>query len=57
MLDHKTLLEAFQLINDTTPSRLLILGEGPERASLEKITADGYGRSCAAPWFVDTPWA
>ena len=56
--DHQTLLEAFRLINDTTPSRLLILGEGPERASLEKIIAEtGMADRVQLPGFVDTPWA
>ena len=56
--DHKTLLEAFRLINDTIPSRLLILGEGPERTSLEKIiTETGLADRVQLPGFVDTPWA
>ena len=56
--DHQTLLEAFRLMNDTVPSRLLILGEGPERASLEKIIAEtGLADRVQLPGFVDTPWA
>ena len=56
--DHQTLLEAFRLINDTTPSRLLILGEGPERTNLEKIIAKaGLEDRVQLPGFVDTPWA
>ena len=56
--DHQTLLEAFRLMNDTVPSRLLILGEGPERASLEKIIAEtGLADRVQLPGFVNRPWA
>ena len=56
--DHQTLLKAFSLINDAVPSRLLILGEGPKRAGLEKIIAEtGLADRVQLPGFVETPWA
>lgn len=34
--DYPTLLEAFKLVNATIPSRLIIIGEGPQRNQIEK---------------------
>lgn len=56
--DHQTLLKAFRLINDEVPSRLLILGEGPERPTLERAIAEtGLLDRVQLPGFVDRPWA
>lgn len=38
--DFGTLIRAFARVRQTHPARLLILGEGPERASLEALAAD-----------------
>ena len=52
------LLQAFSRLNKTTPSRLIILGEGPERAALEALAVElGIADKVSLPGFVDNPWA
>ena len=56
--DHGMLLRAFGRINAERPSRLLILGEGPERSQLEsQITALQLQDRVELAGFVDRPWA
>ena len=52
------LLDAVRLINDRSPCRLIILGEGPERVALTQL-ADQYGLSDRVdlPGFVNNPFA
>ena len=38
--DFDTLLEAFSLLRRTTPVRLLVLGDGPDRVRLERRAAE-----------------
>lgn len=53
-----TLLQAFASLAADTSARLLILGEGPERASLEQqVAALGLTERVAMPGFVDNPLA
>jgi glycosyltransferase involved in cell wall biosynthesis len=55
--DFPTLLRAFALIRQPRPARLLILGEGPERAALEAMVADlGLGEHVALPGWVSNPY-
>ena len=52
------LLEAVQLINDRSPCRLIILGEGPERAALTQMAHHyGLGDRVDLPGFVQNPFA
>jgi len=56
--DFVTLLEAFAAVRRSTPARLMILGEGPERANLEEVVAAaGLEDDVALPGFVDNPYA
>ena len=56
--DHDMLLRAFERINAERPSRLLILGEGPERSRLEsQIAALQLQDRVELTGFVDRPWA
>ncbi|MDB5420414.1 MAG: hypothetical protein JWR59_361 [Brevundimonas sp.] len=52
------LLEAFRLINDVSPCRLIILGEGPERAALIALS-HAYGITDRVDFtgFVRNPFA
>jgi len=57
--DFVTLIRAFARARQRAPSRLLILGEGPERASLEReVAANGLrlGEDVALPGFVGDPY-
>ena len=54
--DYPTLLKAFARACRRTDMRLLILGEGPERAALTALCeAEGIGAKVAMPGFVDDP--
>ncbi len=56
--DHDMLLRAFERINAERPSRLLILGEGPERSRLDsQIAALQLQDRVELTGFVDRPWA
>ena len=57
--DHKTLIEAFSLIPSSVNAKLIILGEGPLRSSLERlIDRLGLNDSVLLPgFFIDPyPW-
>jgi glycosyltransferase involved in cell wall biosynthesis len=56
--DFTTLLRAFAEVRRDVPARLMILGEGPERAELEALvrTLD-LESDVALPGFVDNPYA
>lgn len=52
------LLQAFALLRQQRPARLLILGEGGDRAKLESlIEALGIGNDVELPGFVSNPYA
>jgi glycosyltransferase involved in cell wall biosynthesis len=56
--DFPTLIEAFRLLRDRTPSRLIILGEGEERGRLEAlIRASGLSADVDLHGFVENPYA
>lgn len=56
--DYATLIRAFALVRDRQSARLLILGEGEERARLEAmVRAMGLSESVALPGFVRNPFA
>lgn len=56
--DYTTLLDAFSQLRGVQPARLLILGEGKERALLEKtIREKGLAQDVSLPGFVDNPFA
>jgi glycosyltransferase involved in cell wall biosynthesis len=53
-----TLLRAVSILQRRLPARLLILGEGPERPSLEKLAGDlGMREATRLPGFVTNPWS
>lgn len=57
--DFVTLIRAFSRARDRAPSRLVILGEGAERASLEsEVASNGLrlGEDVALPGFVADPY-
>ncbi len=55
--DFATLIEAFSLVRDPA-ARLVILGEGPERAALEaQVERLGLGGRVQMPGFVSNPYA
>jgi glycosyltransferase involved in cell wall biosynthesis len=52
------LISAFAEVRRLRPARLLILGEGPERAALESLVARlGLADDVALPGFVENPYA
>ncbi|MBI2677543.1 MAG: glycosyltransferase [Candidatus Koribacter versatilis] len=55
--DFATLIRAFDLVRKEQPARLIILGDGPERANLEKLCDESELRDLVAlPGFVpDAP--
>jgi len=55
--DFVTLIEAFARVRRTQPARLLILGEGEERAVLEeKVKELGLEQDASLPGFVANPY-
>lgn len=56
--DYPTLIEAFARVRAERPARLVILGEGRLRPSLEaRIEHLGIAQDVALPGWVDTPYA
>ena len=56
--DFGTLVDAFAQLRRRRPARLLILGEGPERAGLEALVAQrGLELDVQMPGFVANPYA
>ena len=56
--DFLTLLQAFALVRTRVQARLVILGEGPDRAVLETAVADlGLTDTVSLPGFVPNPYA
>lgn len=56
--DFETLLRAFARLRADRPARLVIVGEGPERAALERLAGElGIGDDLFLPGFVDNPYA
>ena len=56
--DFPTLLRSFMLLRRERPARLLILGEGEERAGLEALARElGLADDFAMPGFVENPYA
>ncbi|MDH5587894.1 MAG: glycosyltransferase [Nitrospirota bacterium] len=56
--DFPTLLKAFAHIRAKQPARLVILGEGRERQTLEKLATDlGIDSDLSLPGFADNPYA
>lgn len=56
--DFPTLIRAFAQAHHTRPSRLLILGEGPDRPALEALVKElGLKDDVALPGFVENPYA
>ncbi len=56
--DFPTLLRAFAALQARRPSRLVVLGEGRERAALEALAAElGIAERVALPGHVDNPFA
>lgn len=56
--DFPTLLKAFARVRAERPIRLLILGEGKQRAELRTLTAAlGIAEDVSLPGFVDNPYA
>ena len=56
--DHATLLRAFALLRRRRPARLILLGEGPERPRLERLSRDlGLNNDVAMPGFCTNPAA
>ncbi|MCC4114262.1 glycosyltransferase [Aromatoleum toluclasticum] len=55
--DYATLLRAFALLPATLSARLIIVGEGPERARLETLAAElGIADRVTLPGFDANPW-
>lgn len=55
--NHETLLRAFAKVLANRPARLMILGEGRERASLDSLAAElGIADRVALPGFVSNPY-
>lgn len=56
--DFATLIRAFATLREGRPARLVILGEGPLRAPLERLAADlGIAADVALPGFDRNPFA
>lgn len=56
--DYPTLLRAFARFRGTADGQLVILGEGPLRAELERLAEElGLGTHIIMPGFVDNPYA
>ena len=55
--DFSLLLKAFAIVRQSLPARLLILGEGPERAALEALVKQlGITEDVRLPGFVSNPY-
>lgn len=55
--DYTTLIRAFALVRKERPARLMILGEGRDRAQLEILVRElGLEEEVALPGFVDNPY-
>lgn len=55
--DFSTLLRAFASVRRSRPLRLIVLGEGPERAALEELSRElGIAADVQLPGFVDNPF-
>ena len=55
--DFRTLIRAFALVHSRMPARLMILGEGEERARLERLIAEyGLQQDVQLPGFVSNPY-
>ena len=55
--DFPTLIRAFAKVRQQRPARLMILGEGSERASLETLVAEiGLQRAVSLPGFAPNPF-
>ncbi len=55
--DFPTLIRAFAQVRKTTPARLLILGSGKEKFSLEQLISElGLENDVAMPGFVKNPY-
>ena len=56
--DFPTLIQAFALVRPKNPAKLMILGEGSDRSSLESLIQElGLEEDIALPGFVDNPYA
>lgn len=56
--DFATLVEAFRIVRSRRPARLIILGEGEDRAALEaQVRAGGIAGDVDLPGFVENPFA
>ena len=56
--DYPTLLRAFAKAHARTGAKLLILGEGPDRAALEKLVVElGLSETVEMPGFAANPYA
>ena len=56
--DFTTLIDAFARVRAVRPARLILLGEGEDRAALAKRIAEaGLGKDIDMPGFVDNPYA
>lgn len=56
--DMFTLIKAFAIVNSSAPCRLLILGDGEDRAKLEEASRElGISDSVDFVGFVSNPWA
>jgi glycosyltransferase involved in cell wall biosynthesis len=56
--DFPTLLQAFARVRSVRPCRLLILGDGPDRAALVTLAAElGIREAVAMPGFLQNPYA
>jgi glycosyltransferase involved in cell wall biosynthesis len=56
--DFSTLIQAFARVRHTRPSRLLILGEGPERDALKTMVRElGLEEDVSLPGYVENPLA
>lgn len=56
--DFPTLLGAFALLNKADTHRLVVMGEGEDRTSLEELARDlGIAEQVTFPGFVENPWA
>jgi len=56
--DHQTLIKAVRLARRRRPLRLILLGEGPQRPALEKLTRElNLEEDVLLPGFVENPYS